>query len=133
MRAKFRRWLIFIFLLALLPILFNLLLIPVFAPPLTWASLLGEGELLLIAVGFSTAALGDAMSLDSAAGSPIEGYRDWVVGACAANLALASFFFAVVATANDAEKHVGYALVVSFGLYISAAITGAVCASLTGR
>jgi hypothetical protein len=108
-------------------------MIPVFAPPLTWSRLLGGGELLLLAVGFSTAALGDAMSIDNAAGSLIEGYRDWVVGACAANLALASFFFAVVAAAAASGRDVEYAVVVSLVLYVSAGITGGACASLTGR
>lgn len=129
MRAKFRKWLIFSVLLTLLPLVFNFLLALAFGPLPTPDYLVGNGQLLLLAVGLSTAALGNALSIRRLS----DAIRDWTVGACAANLALASFFFAVVSVGNALGADVGYVLVVSLVLYGCAVFTSGICATLTER
>jgi hypothetical protein len=127
MLARFRKWLIFRVLLALLPIGFNVLLALAFGPPLTRSYLFGGGELLLLAVGLSGAALGDALVMRRQR----EAMRDALVGACFFNLGLAAF--AVVSVGNALKQEVGYSMVVSFVLYGGAVITSGICATLAER
>jgi hypothetical protein len=129
MLARFRKWLIFRVFLALLPIGFNVLLALAFGPPLTRSYLFGGGELLLLAVGLSGAALGDALVMRRQR----EAMRDALVGACFFNLGLAAFFFAVVSVGNALKQEVGYSMVVSFVLYGGAVITSGICATLAER
>jgi len=130
MRTKFRKWLIFSVVLALLPLAFAFLLaLGSEGPRPILPHLVDDGELLLLAVGLSTAALGNALYFQDS----MQVRRDWMVGVCAINLALASFLFAVVSVGNASGTDVGYAVVVSLVLYVSAVITSGVCATLTGR
>jgi hypothetical protein len=90
--ARFGKWFGFSVILALLPIIFNIIDAATFNPSLTWGYVLGRGELLLPAVGLSASALGDMVLTD----------RRWSLFkvvtalACVLNVACASYYFASV-------------------------------------
>jgi len=65
MREKLTHWLIFSVLLALIPIAFNFTIRITTGSPVTIVSLVGKGELLIIAVTISARGLGELLMSDT--------------------------------------------------------------------
>ncbi len=119
----FLKWLIFGVILALLPIGFNLVYaLTVFGLWPSAAFLFGRGELLLLAVGLSSSTLGNLML----------GRHRWrtlrlvVAGVCAADIAFASFYFALISGkyVMRGSTDTGVEVTISLALYVVAVVSG---------
>ncbi len=119
----FLKWLIFGVVLALLPIGFNLVYAwTVIGPWPSTAFLFGRGELLLLAVGLSSGALGDLILGEG----KWQALRLVVAGVCILNIGLASFYFALVSGkyAIREPTDTGVVVVISLVLYGVAVLSG---------
>lgn len=92
-------------------------------------SLLGRGELLLLTVGLSATALGDLVST----GRLWEKAKLLAAGVSAANIALCSFYFALLSGRYNAGEEVvpGAVVALSLTFYVSALVCSGFCVVLT--
>ena len=116
--ARIGKWLGFSVVLALLPILFNLMYALTYDPATTMSYLFGRGELLLPAVGLSATALGDIILSEQRA-------TIFKVAATVGSIlvvACAAFYFANVSGqyARAEEATVGTVVWISIFLYLLA-------------
>lgn len=122
---KLLKWLIFGVLVALLPILFNLLFALTVGAEVTAARLIGRGELLLIAVGLCSTAMGDLVLAElSVRGRFWRGVRLILTGTCVVVIASSSFYFALVS--DRYARQIGVSddavVIISSALYLFAVI-----------
>ena len=125
--AKLAKWLVFSVLLGLLPIAFNYLRVLTRSGDPTLESLLGKGELLLIAASISAAALGHLIGSG----------KDWMVakifagGGAVIVLGLASLYFADIAAAHVSQQlNPGVIAGSSQLFFLFAVLAGAGCIAL---
>jgi hypothetical protein len=118
------RWFMFSLIVALLPIIFNALDMLASEAGLRWGLLLGQGELLLIAVGLYGPTLGEVLTM----GERWEEYKIVVGGLCFMNTAVAAWYFATVSS-----KPANQALITSLVLYLFAVICSGCSVALVAR
>lgn len=136
MANKLLKWLIFGVLVALLPILFNLLFAITVGGELTVGRLIGRGELLLIAVGLCSTALGDLVLAELPVRSRFwRGARLVLTGMCVVVIAASSFYFALVSDRYARQIDVSEEVVVliSSTLYAAAVISSVMSVLLSER
>lgn len=110
-------------LFGLLPVIFNFLNALTFAPPLTVGYLFGRGELLLVAVGLSAAALGELFSV----GREWEKFKTVVTSLSGLNMACASYYFAQISGKYYADEYVSEVAVAVVSLWMYAVALGCSC------
>lgn len=117
--------------LGLLPVFFNFLSLLTFGPELSWALLLGNGELLLLSVGLSAAALGDLIAV----GREWEKFKIVLTASSAGNIALASFYFAAISqrSAEGEPTNGSVVAIVSLVLYALALACSGSCIAVAER
>ena len=133
---KLLKWLIFGVLVALLPILFNLLFALTVGAEVTAGRLIGRGELLLIAVGLCSTALGDLVLAEHSVRSRFwRGARLILTGTCVVVIAASSFYFALVSDRYARQIAVSEEAVVliSSTLYLAAVISSVMSVLLSER
>lgn len=122
---KLLKWLIFGVLVALLPILFNLLFALTVGAEVTAGRLIGRGELLLIAVGLCSTALGDLVLAELSVRSRFwRGVRLILTGTCVVVIAASSFYFALVSDRYARQIAVSddAVVIISSALYLTAVV-----------
>lgn len=133
------KWLIFSVLIALLPILFNVLFAVSFGGDLSAARLLGRGELLLIAVGLCATALGDVLfangSFMHARPRLWRALRLVVGGTCVLVIAASSFYYALASErySQGLQAREQAVVVISTISYLTAVICSAVSVWLSEK
>lgn len=136
MANKLLKWLIFGVLVALLPILFNLLFAISVGAEVTVGRIIGRGELLLIAVGLCSTALGDLVLAELPVRSRFwRGARLVLTGMCVVVIAASSFYFALVSDRYARQIDVSEEVVVliSSTLYAAAVISSVMSVLLSER
>lgn len=117
MDDRFWKWLSFGVALALLPIAFNLLYaLTVTGVKLTLALFFGRGELLLIAVGLCAGALGDLILMQHR----WKALKMVTTVVCIADIAFASFYFAIVSGDYALQRQTDSEVVVVISLVLYA-------------
>lgn len=133
------KWLIFSVLIALLPILFNLLFAMTYGGEIALTRLLGRGELLLIAVGLCATALGDVLfangSFTRSRPRLWRALRLVVGGACVLVIAASSFYYALASErySQGLQAREEAVLVISSICYATAVICSGISVWLTER
>ena len=124
-RQKIIRWVIFSVIVALLPIIFNGLVLLTKGNLFEIETLTGRGELLLIAAAMAASAIGELI----ASGKTMASIKLIAGGCCLIVLSMASLYFAHVSYALMAKEFVDYLIVskISINLYVASIVSSSCC------
>jgi hypothetical protein len=123
-------WILFSVGISLLPVVFNLLTFPTFNISLSVANVLGSGELLMVAVGLSGAALGELFgtSRQSETARILITFFSFINAACAA------FYYALtVGRYTVRGQDPNAVVIVSLGIFAVAVACGGSAVALPRR